>query len=219
MFGGWIRVRHKSHSGLLSEPANSQTSARQKFTRLTHQQFQELPTDAYDGLLRRTQFGRERRLGEVLRSSRRIKRLITLLLIPSVPFLAVRDDLYPERNLARQKLTTLPAYRSKDLSGDVFYELSRRYREFKEQVRPLALAFVISCSHTTLRLAFRTNHSMTHRRSTQISIFQILLPQDGFNLGRQRSTRSQGIAGRRSEDRQDREFLTHRPAGPSVSQL
>ena len=37
--------------------------------------------------------------------------------------------------------------------------------------------------------------------------------QDDFNLGQQRSTRSQSTAGRRSEDRQDREFLTHRPSG------
>ena len=108
----------------------------------------------------------------MLRSSRRIKRLITLLLILLVPFLPVRDDFHPKRNQARQKLATLPASRFKDLSSDVFYELSRRYPEFKEQVHPLVLAFVISCSHTTLRLAFRTNPSMTHRRSIQI--YQIL---------------------------------------------
>ena len=41
--------------------------------------------------------------------------------------------------------------------------------------------------------------------------------QDGFNLGRQRSRRSQDTTGRRSDDRQDREFLTHRPAA-SISE-
>ena len=49
-----IRVRHNSHPALLLEPANSRTSARQKLTRLTRQQFQELSTDVYDELLRRT---------------------------------------------------------------------------------------------------------------------------------------------------------------------
>ena len=43
--------------------------------------------------------------------------------------------------------------------------------------------------------------------------------QDGFNLnqGRHRNLRSQDTTGRRSEDRQDREFLTHRPTG-SISE-
>ena len=41
--------------------------------------------------------------------------------------------------------------------------------------------------------------------------------QDGFNMGRQRSLRSQDTTGRRSEDRQDREFRAHRPGG-SVSE-
>lgn len=36
--------------------------------------------------------------------------------------------------------------------------------------------------------------------------------QDGFNPARQRSLRAQDTAGRRSEDRQEREFLAHRPA-------
>jgi len=43
--------------------------------------------------------------------------------------------------------------------------------------------------------------------------------QDGFNLkqGRHRNLRSQDTTGRRSEDRQDREFLMHRPTG-SISE-
>ena len=37
----------------LTEPANSRSTARQKLTRLTRQQFQELSTDVYDELMRR----------------------------------------------------------------------------------------------------------------------------------------------------------------------
>ena len=37
----------------LAEPANSRSTARQKLTRLTRQQFQELSTDVYDELIRR----------------------------------------------------------------------------------------------------------------------------------------------------------------------
>lgn len=70
----------------------------------------------------------------------------TLILIdcyPTVPFLPVRDDFHPKRNQARQKLATLPKTRFKDLSGDVFYELGRRYPEFKEPEVRLLLFFSI----------------------------------------------------------------------------
>lgn len=79
--------------------------------------------------------------------SSRIKRLITLLLMNSVPFLPVRDDFHPKRNQARQKLATLPSTRFKDLSSDVFYELSRRYPEFREFVSPHQFGFLSSLSH------------------------------------------------------------------------
>ncbi len=49
-----------------------------------------------------------------------------------VPFLPVREDFHPKRNQARQKLATLPQPRFKDLSSDVYYELGRRFPEFKE---------------------------------------------------------------------------------------
>ena len=55
-----------------------------------------------------------------------------------VPFLPVRDDFHPKRNQARQKLATLPTGRFKDLSSDVYYELARRYPEFKEEVRAIS---------------------------------------------------------------------------------
>ncbi|TFK62244.1 hypothetical protein BDN72DRAFT_848826 [Pluteus cervinus] len=92
---------------LARTPANSRSTARQKLTRLTIQQFHELSTDVYDELMRRKD---ERQ----------------------VPFLPVREDFHPKRNQARQKLATLPASRFEDLSSDVYYELSRRYPEFNE---------------------------------------------------------------------------------------
>ncbi|TFK45585.1 hypothetical protein OE88DRAFT_1729622 [Heliocybe sulcata] len=96
---------------LASEPANSRSSARQKLTRLTKQQFQELSTDVFDELMRRKNNSGSN----------------------EVPFLPVRDDFHPKRNQARQKLATLPTSRFQDLSSDVYYELSRRYPEFKEE--------------------------------------------------------------------------------------
>ncbi|KAI0665719.1 hypothetical protein C8Q78DRAFT_1063711 [Trametes maxima] len=98
-------------SYLAKEPANSRTTARQKLTRLTRQQFQELSTDVYDELMRRKNNTSDN----------------------EVPFLPVRDDFHPKRNQARQKLATLPSGRFKDLSSDVYYELARRYPEFKEE--------------------------------------------------------------------------------------
>ncbi|RIB23587.1 hypothetical protein C2G38_1959245, partial [Gigaspora rosea] len=84
------------------------TNARDKLTRLTKQQFQELSTDVYDELSRR------------------------LLGSNAVPFLPVCDDFHPKRNQARQKLATLPKNRFKDLASDVYYELERRYPELKD---------------------------------------------------------------------------------------
>ncbi|RIA79257.1 hypothetical protein C1645_746024 [Glomus cerebriforme] len=94
---------------LAREQANgSRTNAREKLTRLTKQQFQELSTDVYDELTRR------------------------LMDTNEVPFLPVRDEFHPKRNQARQKLATLPQNRFKDLASDVYYELERRYPELKD---------------------------------------------------------------------------------------
>ncbi|KLO10315.1 hypothetical protein SCHPADRAFT_906964 [Schizopora paradoxa] len=95
---------------LANEPANARASARDKLTKLTKQQFQELSTDVYDELLRRKNNGTDL----------------------EVPFLPVREDFHPKRNQARQKLATLPTNKFKDLSGDVFFELGRRHPEFRE---------------------------------------------------------------------------------------
>ncbi|KAG9311997.1 hypothetical protein JVU11DRAFT_7269 [Chiua virens] len=96
---------------LAKSPVNSRSTARQKLTRLTKQQFQELSTDVYDELIRR--------------------KLNTLE--HEIPCLPARDEFHPKRNQARQKLATLPAARFEDLSSDVYFELSRRYPEFKEE--------------------------------------------------------------------------------------
>ena len=53
---------------------------------------------------------------------------------PQVLFLPFRDEFHPKRNQARQKLSTLLASRFDDLSSDVFFELARRYPEFKEDL-------------------------------------------------------------------------------------
>ncbi|KAI0249214.1 hypothetical protein BJV78DRAFT_1229132 [Lactifluus subvellereus] len=97
-------------SYLAREPANSRSTARQKLTRLTRQQFQELSTDVFDELIRRKNDSDSNQ----------------------VSFLPPRDDFHPKRNQARQKFATLPTNRFKDLSSDVYYELVRRYPEFKE---------------------------------------------------------------------------------------
>lgn len=60
------------------------------------------------------------------------KHVFTFLLSFPVPFLPFRQDFHPKRNQARQKLATLPNPRFKDLAGDVYFELTRRYPEFKE---------------------------------------------------------------------------------------
>lgn len=86
---------------------NSRSTARQKLTRLTIQQFHELSTDVYDELVRRQNE-------------------------KGVPYLPLRADFHPKRNQARQKLATLPTSRFEDLSSDVYFELARRYPEFKE---------------------------------------------------------------------------------------
>lgn len=99
---------HKALAAYLAKsPPNSRSTARQKLTRLTIQQFHELSTDVYDELVRRKKD-------------------------KEVPFLPVREDFHPKRNQARQKLATLPISRFEDLSSDVYFELARRYPEFKE---------------------------------------------------------------------------------------
>ncbi len=121
-----------SHVHPPAEPANSRSTARQKLTRLTRQQFQELSTDVYDELIRR-KTNSDSVQGPS--SFPFLCSLYTSSLVALVPFLPVRDEFHPKRNQARQKLATLPISRFRDLSSDVYYELVRRYPEFKEEVR------------------------------------------------------------------------------------
>jgi len=105
---------------------NSRSNARSKLTRLTIQQFHELSTDVYDELVRRNK--------ENEGMSCYVLDVYTILTLFLVPFLPVREEFHPKRNQARQKLATLPTTRFEDLSSDVYFELARRYPEFKEDV-------------------------------------------------------------------------------------
>ncbi|KAJ6571970.1 hypothetical protein B0H19DRAFT_1255900 [Mycena capillaripes] len=104
-------------------PPGRRSTARQKLTRLTVQQFYELSTDVYDELIRRKN-EKEGKRGSPLSCP-------ASHYVP-VPFLSARDGFHPKRNEARQKLATLPITRFEDLCGDVHWQLQRRYPEFKE---------------------------------------------------------------------------------------
>ncbi|KAL7270805.1 component of the polarisome [Rhizina undulata] len=82
--------------------------ARDKLLRLSKIQFQELSTDVYDELERRRSVSEN----------------------PSVDnstYLLPQKIFHPKRNQARQKLSTLPEPRFKDLATDVFFEIERRF--------------------------------------------------------------------------------------------
>lgn len=81
--------------------------ARDKLLRLSVTQFMELSTDVYDELNRRED-ERMQRFNGVPRA------------------LPPKQNFHPKRNQARQKLSTLPIDRFRQLATDVFYELERR---------------------------------------------------------------------------------------------
>ncbi|KAL5117154.1 component of the polarisome [Pleosporales sp. CAS-2024a] len=89
--------------------------AKDKLTRLSAVQFQELSTDVYDESIRRED---DRKRG------------------PGAPandtpqYLLPKPNFHPKRNQARQKLSTLPLERFRQLATDVFYELERRFPRF-----------------------------------------------------------------------------------------
>ncbi|TKA57903.1 hypothetical protein B0A49_12447 [Cryomyces minteri] len=91
--------------------------ARDKLLRLSAVQFQELSTDVYDELLRREDERQQRGLRSAPSAS-----------VPQ--FLLPKPNFHPKRNQARQKLSTLPLERFRQLATDVFYELERRYPRF-----------------------------------------------------------------------------------------
>ncbi|KAH9845698.1 Protein SPA2 [Teratosphaeria destructans] len=85
--------------------------ARDKLLRLSVTQFMELSTDVYDELVRR--------------EDQRMQRVANVP--PSLP---PKRDFHPKRNQARQKLSTLPTDRFRQLATDVYYELERRIPRF-----------------------------------------------------------------------------------------
>lgn len=88
--------------------------ARDKLLRLSVTQFMELSTDVFDELVRRED-DRLQRVRDVPRC-----------LLPKPSF-------HPKRNQARQKLSTLPVERFRQLATDVFFELERRVPRFAGQ--------------------------------------------------------------------------------------
>ncbi|KAI8932533.1 hypothetical protein NX059_010710 [Plenodomus lindquistii] len=102
---------------LNDEKGNPRPSrAKDKLTRLSAVQFQELSTDVYDESIRREE---DRKRGG-----------------PGAPgnqtpaYLLPKNNFHPKRNQARQKLSTLPLERFRQLATDVFYELERRWPRF-----------------------------------------------------------------------------------------
>jgi hypothetical protein len=101
--------------------------ARDKLLRLSVTQFMELSTDVFDELVRR--------------EDERLQR------VDNVPrFLLPKQNFHPKRNQARQKLSTLPTERFRQLATDVFYELERRIPRFAggDFSRPLSSSSNVS---------------------------------------------------------------------------
>ncbi|OCL12817.1 hypothetical protein AOQ84DRAFT_360321 [Glonium stellatum] len=102
---------------LRDEKGNPRPSrAKDKLTRLSAVQFQELSTDVYDESIRREQ---ERKLGGPGATGNNTPK-----------YLLAKNTFHPKRNQARQKLSTLPLERFRQLATDVFYELERRFPRF-----------------------------------------------------------------------------------------
>ncbi|KAF8543302.1 hypothetical protein BDD12DRAFT_726529 [Trichophaea hybrida] len=121
-----VSVHHTALSKWLKEFLETKGNirpnrARDKLLRLSAIQFQELSTDVYDELQRRE------------------PGVVAPNLSPDgemPPFLPPKQDFHPKRNQARQKLSTLPADRFRDLATDVFYELERRFPRFSSGLLP-----------------------------------------------------------------------------------
>jgi len=93
-----------------SQVKSRSASARDKLMKLNKSQFQELSTDVYDEMMRRTDEH-------------------------AFPFLPVRDDFHPKRNQARQKLATLSTNRFRDLATDIYYEIERRFPSVTKSIQ------------------------------------------------------------------------------------
>ncbi|KAG9247796.1 hypothetical protein BJ878DRAFT_414196 [Calycina marina] len=113
----YIALKRYLTASLRDEKGNPRPNkARDKLLRLSPVQFQELSTDVFDELLRR-QSGRVTPNGGSPDGG-------------PPPYLLPKDTFHPKRNQARQKLSTLPPARFRDLATDVFYELERRFPRF-----------------------------------------------------------------------------------------
>ena len=114
----YVALRRYLAASLRDEKGNPRPNkARDKLLRLSSVQFQELSTDVFDELLRRQQSGRRTPNGGTPDGG-------------PPPYLLPKDTFHPKRNQARQKLSTLPPPRFRDLATDVFYELERRFPRF-----------------------------------------------------------------------------------------
>ncbi|ESZ91208.1 hypothetical protein SBOR_8410 [Sclerotinia borealis F-4128] len=114
----YVSLKRYLAASLRDEKGNPRPNrARDKLLRLSPVQFQELSTDVFDELLRRQQAGRRPPNGQ--RNDQ-----------GPPPYLLPKNTFHPKRNQARQKLSTLPPPRFRDLATDVFYELERRFPQF-----------------------------------------------------------------------------------------
>jgi len=114
----YVALKRYLAASLRDEKGNPRPNkARDKLLRLSPVQFQELSTDVFDELLRRQQSGRRTPNGNAPDGG-------------PPPYLLPKDSFHPKRNQARQKLSTLPPPRFRDLATDVFYELERRFPRF-----------------------------------------------------------------------------------------
>ncbi|CZS98948.1 related to GRIP1 associated protein 1 [Rhynchosporium agropyri] len=114
----YVALKRYLAASLRDEKGNPRPNrARDKLLRLSPVQFQELSTDVFDELLRRQQSGRRTPNGGQPDGG-------------PPPFLLPKDIFHPKRNQARQKLSTLPPSRFRDLATDVYYELERRFPKF-----------------------------------------------------------------------------------------
>lgn len=116
----YVALKRYLASSLRDEKGNPRPNrARDKLLRLSPVQFQELSTDVFDELLRRQQTSALSRSPNAPRPG-----------TGPPPYLLPKDTFHPKRNQARQKLSTLPPARFRDLATDVFYELERRFPRF-----------------------------------------------------------------------------------------
>lgn len=115
----YVALKRYLAASLRDEKGNPRPNrARDKLLRLSPVQFQELSTDVFDELLRRQQASRRGPNGGPPPGE------------GPPPYLLPKDAFHPKRNQARQKLSTLPPPRFRDLATDVFYELERRFPRF-----------------------------------------------------------------------------------------